>query len=527
MRFVPFVVVLVLAGVFVALGILVHPGWFWGLAVAGPLAALGLVDFFQPHDVLRRNYPLWIYGRYLLRILGPYLRTYVVEEDKEGKPYSRDERKMVYARADGTDDKMSFGSEFDFYAANYAWIQHSIAAREKAKEPFRITIGGAECRRPYSSSVLNISAMSFGSLGRNAVEALNLGARLGHFAHDTGEGGYSEYHRRHGGDIVWEVGTGYFGCRTNSGGFDAGKFADKASDPQVKMVELKLSQGAKPGHGGVLPAAKVTDEIAAAREVTAHVDCISPSHHTVFSTPIGLLEFVTQMRELSGGKPAGFKLCVGHPWEFLAVCKAMLKTGILPDFIVVDGAEGGTGAAPREFPDNVGTPLYEGLSFVRNALDGTGLRGRIRIGASGKVASGFSMAAVMALGADWCNAARAFMLSLGCVQSMRCHTGTCPTGITTHDPLRQRALVVPDRARRVAAFHAATLDKLAQIVAAAGLDHPGDLRPDHLYIRDGEARPASKVYPVLSDGVLLSEPNATPFAEAWRLADADSFAPRL
>src|SRR5258707_14832 len=408
-------------------------------------------------------------------------------------------------------------------------MHHSIAPRPVSKEPFRIMVGDVDCTKPYSASVFNISAMSFGALSANAIRALNGGAKLGGFAHDTGEGGYSPYHRENGGDIIWEVGSGYFGCRNPDGTFNADKFAEGAANEQVKMVELKLSQGAKPGHGGVLPAPKVSAEIAQTRGVPMGEDCISPSHHTAFSTPIEMMQFIAKMRELSGGKPAGFKLCIGHPWEFLAVCKAMLDTGIYPDFIVVDGTEGGTGAAPLEFTDHLGMPLKDGLSFVHNALIGIGARDRIKIGASGKIISAFDISRAIALGADGCNAARGFMFALGCIQSQSCHTDHCPTGVATQDRTRQRALVVPDKLKRVANFHAATMQSLAELTAAAGLDHPGEFGPHHFSRRvsASEVMTFVQLYPPLKPGELLNGTDDARFRDAWAMASASDFRPAL
>jgi glutamate synthase domain-containing protein 2 len=389
-------------------------------------------------------------------------------------------------------------------------------------------VGGPDCEKPYSASVFNISAMSFGALSPNAIRALNGGAKKNHFAHDTGEGGFSPYHREMGGDIIWEVGSGYFGCRNRDGSFNPQEFARVASDDQIKMVELKLSQGAKPGHGGVLPAAKVSLEISQTRGVPMGVDCISPSGHSAFSNPIGLMQMVGEMRRLSGGKPAGFKLCIGHPWEFLGICKAMLETQIYPDFIVVDGKEGGTGAAPLEFTDHLGMPLRDGLSFVHNALIGIGARDRIRIGASGKIISAFDIARAMALGADWCNAARGFMFALGCIQSQSCHTDHCPTGVATQDRTRQRALVVPDKLQRVANFHAATMHSLIELTAAAGLDHPNEFTPHHFSrrISGSEVMSFAQLYPQLAPGELLSGTNDLRFREAWEMASAAHFRPQ-
>ena len=369
-------------------------------------------------------------------------------------------------------DKRPFGTQNDVYASGYEWLNHSIAPKLAAKEPFRVVLGGPDCGKPNSASIFNISAMSLGALSANAISSLNIGAQKGNFAHDTGEGGYSPYHRENGGDIIWEIGSGYFSCRNGDGTFCAQKFQDAAQRDQVKMVELKLSQGAKPGHGGVLPGAKVSANIGAIRGVPVGVDCISPSRHSAFSTPIEMMQFIATMRHLSGGKPSGFKLCIGHPWEFLAICKAMLETEIYPDFIVVDGKEGGTGAAPLEFVDHLGMPLREGLNFVHNALIGINARDRIKLGAAGKIVSAFDIARVMALGADWCNSARGFMFALGCIQAQSCHTDRCPTGVSTQDLVRQRALVITDKSERVFNFHRATMELLAEIVAAAGTRPP-------------------------------------------------------
>lgn len=509
----------------------IFPGQVWWLLPVATLCLastlLGIHDLRQTRHAVLRNYPVAAHLRFLLEAIRPEMRQYFFEGDKDGAPFPRDKRAIVYQRAKRDLDKRPFGTQFDVYQAQYEWLHHSIAPRPTLDNTaMRILIGGTAAQ-PYSASLLNISAMSYGSLSANAIRSLNKGARAGGFFHDTGEGGVSPYHREYGGDLVWELGSGYFGARAADGSFDAAKFADAAADPQIKMVELKLSQGAKPGHGGVLPAAKVTAEIAHIRGVPMGQDCNSPASHSCFSTPTGLLEFIARMRELSGGKPAGFKLCIGHPWEFMAICKAMLATGITPDFIVVDGKEGGTGAAPLEFMDHVGMPLRDGLSLVHNALVGIGLRDRVRIGASGKITSAFDMARVLALGADWCNAARGFMFAVGCIQAQSCHTGQCPTGVATQDPLRQRAIVVPDKAERVASFHRNTLHALAELVAAAGLSHPGELKPHHFLRRASSDRVISlaEQYEQLRPGQLLADPASSPrFAEAWALSKADSFA---
>lgn len=519
-----------LASVLAAAALAVWPdeaGWLVPLLLlALALFGQGLRDLTNPRHAILRNYPLLAHLRFLLEAVRPEMRQYFFEDDKHGTPFGRDQRSVVYQRAKLELDKRPFGTQYDVNEPGFEWLQHSVRARPPAQEQPRVTIGGPDCTRPYSASVLNISAMSFGALSPQAIRALNTGARLGGFAHDTGEGGYSPHHQAPGGDIIWEIGSGYFGARNPDGSFSAERFAENAASPQVKMVELKLSQGAKPGHGGVLPAAKVSAEIAATRGVAMGEDCISPPAHSAFATPVEMLHFIAEMRRLSGGKPAGFKLCLGQPHEFLAICKAMLATGITPDFIVVDGKEGGTGAAPLEFMDHLGMPLREGLSFAHNALVGVGLRGRIRLGASGKITTAFDMARAFALGADWCNSARGFMFALGCIQSLSCHTDRCPTGVATQDPSRARALVVPDKAERVANFHRATLHALAELTAAAGLERPCDFRPHHFTRRVSAERVASyaELYPALPPGALLAGCDDRRFERAWAMARAESFA---
>jgi glutamate synthase domain-containing protein 2 len=498
------------------------------ILIFGFLSVLGFHDLLQENHAVLRNYPISAHIRFLLEEIRPEMRQYFFESEKDGMPFSRDTRAVVYQRAKMVLDKRPFGTQENIYAEGYEWMHHSMAPRPNAAEKFRITIGGPDCAKPYSASVFNISAMSFGALSPNAVRSLNAGAKKGGFAHDTGEGGVSPYHRENGGDIIWEIGSGYFGCRTLHGGmFNPEEFARVASDDQIKMVELKVSQGAKPGHGGVLPAAKVSEEISKIRGVAMGEDCISPPYHKAFSTPLEMMAFIGEMRRLSGGKPAGFKLCVGHKWEFLAICKAMLQTGIYPDFIVVDGNEGGTGAAPLEFMDHLGTPMREGVNFVHNALIGINARDRIRIGASGKIATAFDIARAMALGADWCNSARGFMFALGCIQSLSCHTDRCPTGVTTQDPSRNRALVVPHKTERVYNYHHATLHALAELIAAAGLDHPQDLRPVHFSQRvsSTEVKSFAQLYPSLRPGELLDGTEDVRFKDAWAMARAESFAP--
>ena len=472
------------------------------------LVGLGWRDTRQRRHAVLRNYPVIGHLRFLMEFVRIEIRQYFIESDTEATPFSRMQRSLVYQRAKGVPDKRPFGTQLDVGAVGYEWINHSLAPTTVDSHDFRVDIGlgNPGCTQPYSASVFNISAMSFGALSANAILALNGGAQRGRFAHDTGEGSISEHHRVHGGDLIWEIGSGYFGCRDETGLFDEARFTATAQSPQVKLIEIKLSQGAKPGHGGVLPAAKVTPEIAAARGVPLGQDCVSPACHSAFGTPLELLYFVDKLRRLSGGKPTGFKLCIGHPWEWFALCKAMLESGITPDFIVVDGAEGGTGAAPLEFTDHVGAPLQEGLLLVHNTLVGLGLRARIRIGCAGKVVSAFDIARAMALGADWCNAARGFMFALGCIQAQTCHTGACPTGVTTQDPQRQKALVVPDKTERVYRFHQNTLLALKELVQAAGLKHPGQLTASHIVRRmaNHEVKLLANQLAFVSPGALLA-----------------------
>ncbi|MCA8881253.1 MAG: FMN-binding glutamate synthase family protein [Rhodobacteraceae bacterium] len=504
------------------------PWWLLLWIPSLPLLALSIHDFFRKDVNVGRNYPGIAHLRQLGFDLRPFLRQYIVEDDLEATPYSFEARRLVHARAEGLSDTHPFGSERPMDVDGYQWLAHSIAPATDPDRTPRVTVGNDQCTRPYDASLFNISAMSFGALSANAVEALNLGAKRGGFYHDTGEGGLSKYHLKHGGDVVWEIGSGYFGCRTADGKFDPEKFRDRAQHDTVRMTEIKLSQGAKPGHGGLLPAAKVTAEIAEARQVPPHQDCLSPRGHSAFSSPIEMLEFAARMRDLSGGKPVGLKLCVGQAHEVMAVMKAMLKTGIHPDFIVVDGGEGGTGAAPLEHSDWVGMPLAQGLVLMQNALVGTGLRKHVRLAASGKIYSAMGLVRSLALGADWCNAARAFMFSIGCIQARRCHTGTCPTGVTTQDRMRQRGLVVDVQADRAARFHAKTIEVLSELTAAAGLRHPGDLRPHHLTRRDGitGTREMGQESTFLQDNALIDAPDDTPYYAWWEAADPDSFAPR-
>ena len=538
MRFLParYLAFLIAGFVFLlSLWIAVHGGDGWWLAVpSGALTLVGIIDLRQTRQALRRNYPILAHFRYFFESIRPEIRQYFLEDDTDARPFSRNQRSIVYQRAKVETDKRPFGTQLDVYQAGYEWMNHSIRPAELADPDFRVEIGNhPDCPRaqPYFASVFNISAMSFGALSANAILALNAGARLGGFMHDTGEGSISRYHRENGGDLVWEIGSGYFGCRDDDGRFSEERFVANAAGAQVKMIEVKLSQGAKPGQGGILPGAKVTIEIAAARGVPAGVDCLSPASHSAFSTPVGLLHFIDRLRTLSGGKPTGFKLAIGHPWEFFGIVKAMLSTGITPDFIVVDGGEGGTGAAPVEFSDHVGTPLQEALLLVHNTLVGAGLRDRVKIGASGKIVSAFDIARTIALGADWCNSARGFMFALGCVQSQSCHTDRCPTGVATQDEQRQKALDVPDKTSRVAHFHQNTMKALAELIAAAGLTHTSQLKPHHIVRRvsPNQVKLASALLPYLTPGELLDpeQLHRLPpvFGLYWPIAQAESFHP--
>ncbi len=515
-----------------ALGVAMHPETFWGWTftlLPAALATLGLRDRFQPSHAVLRNYPVIGHVRWLVEMVRPEIRQYLLESEDEATPFSRAQRSLVYRRSKGVSSDHPFGTLMDVYGDKYEFIKHAMRPLEAADpKSFRITIGNDQCTQPYSASIFNISAMSFGSLSANAIRALNKGAAMGGFYHDTGEGSISPYHREFGGDIVWELGSGYFGCRDAEGRFDAERFASQASNPQVKMIEIKLSQGAKPGHGGILPGKKVTPEIAETRGVPEGLDCVSPACHSAFSTPLEMVAFIAELRRLSGGKPVGFKLCIGQPWEFMGLVKAMLESGTVPDFIVVDGGEGGTGAAPVEFSDHIGTPMREGLLFVRNVLVGAGLRDRIKIGVAGKLISAFDIATVLAIGADWTNAARGYMFALGCIQSMHCHTNTCPTGVATQDPSRQNALVVPEKAERVRQFHDRTVNALADMLAAAGVSHPDDLKPHHLAHRTSasELRQFDELHDYLQPGELLGAGCEHAFyAKNWGRAQAASFEP--
>lgn len=524
-RFIPFTVVVVLMALCVA-GFHIIPWLALPGLVLGLLLLVGIYDFFQPKHTLWRNFPILARVRWIAEELRPFFRAYIVESETEGRPFNHEERAMVYRRAKNVSSVEPFGSQLDIDKPPYEWLAHSMAAKHPEETNPRVLVGAKGTAKPYSTSVFNISAMSYGSLSANAIESLNRGAAKGGFYHDTGEGGISRYHKAGGGDLVWELGSGYFGCRNKDGSFDPVQFEETAKQDQVKMIEIKLSQGAKPGHGGVLPGSKVTKEIAEARGIAIGETCLSPPYHSAFSTPIEMMQFVGKLRELSGGKPVGLKFCVGNRWEVLALMKAMLETEIKADFLVVDGAEGGTGAAPAEFLDHVGAPLRQGLVLTRNALVGAGLKDEIKLAAGGKQISAFALASSMALGADWVNTARGFMFALGCIQSLSCHKNTCPTGIATSDPSLQRGLVVPDKAERVYHFHKNTVAALMEVVGAAGCCHPSELTPRHIMHRvtEDRARTADRAYQLLEAGELLNAPETTHLKREWAMAQAHTFA---
>lgn len=491
------------------------------------ISLVGLFDVLQKKHSLLRNYPVMGHFRYLFESIRPEIRQYMIEGDNEKLPFSRMQRSMAYQRSKKIKAEKPFGTIRDVYESGYEFMNHSLKpAPEVDPDTFKIMVGNDQCKQPYAVSIFNISAMSFGSLSANAIRALNAGAKKGGFYHDTGEGSISPFHLENGGDLVWEIGSGYFGCRTLEGRFDEQKFAKQAALPQVKMIEIKLSQGAKPGHGGILPKEKISPLIAEVRGVSRDQDCVSPASHPEFSTPLEMMAFIKKLRDLSGGKPVGFKLCIGHPWGFMGIVKAILETDIVPDFIVVDGAEGGTGAAPMEFSDHLGVPLREGLLFVHNTLVGANLRHRIKLGASGKIISAFDIVRTLAIGADWVNAARGFMFALGCIQSQSCHTNRCPTGIATQDKSRAHALNVPDKGERVYQFHHNTLHALSELIAAAGLTHPSQIKPYHLVSRISvtEVRSYSQLHFFLKPGELLTGQCTSNFyLDMWNLASSESF----
>ena len=472
-----------------------------------PIVYMGVADMIQTKQSIRRNFPVLGRLRYVFEDLRPKIQQYFVESDTDGAPINRNERSVIYQRAKKQTDTVPFGTQLNVYAEGYEWITHSIAPKDfhKMNHSPRIRFGGKECQQPYDMSVLNVSAMSFGSLSKNAILSLNAGAKIGGFAHNTGEGGLSPYHLQPGGDIIWQIGTGYFGARTEDGNFSDEAFKTNAIKPNVKMIEIKLSQGAKPGHGGILPASKNTPEIAAIRLVKPGTTVFSPPFHSAFSTPKELVLFIKRLRDLSGGKPIGFKLCVGRKSEFLSICKAMVALKIYPDFITVDGGEGGTGAAPPEFTNSVGMPLLDALAFVDNALRGFGIRNEMKLIASGKILSGFHMVRAMALGADTCNCARAMMMALGCIQALECNKNTCPTGVATQDPYYMKGLVVEDKKQRVANYHKNTVESFVELIGAAGIENPDKINRTHVYRRVfmNMVKTYEEIYPTIPDGCLL------------------------
>ncbi|NOZ08987.1 MAG: FMN-binding glutamate synthase family protein [FCB group bacterium] len=504
---------------------LLYPPLLWTLIITGPLMLVGIYDFTQKKRAIIRNYPIIGHIRYLFESIRPEIAQYFIESDTEGRPFNRVQRSVVYQRAKGVRDTVPFGTLKDVYEVGYEWVNHSLNPVHLTPKDLCITVGGPDCKQPYCASRFNISAMSFGALSKNAVLALSYGAKMGNFAHNTGEGGISPYHLEGGGDLIWQIGTGYFGCRTPEGGFCRDTFRKTATLPNVKMIEIKLSQGAKPGHGGILPAAKLTPEIAEIRHVPLGQDVMSPPAHSAFSTPLGLMEFVATLRELSGGKPVGFKLCVGKRREFLAICKAMVSSGITPDFITVDGGEGGTGAAPLEFTNNIGAPLIEGMIFVQNALVGFGLRSKIRLLVSGKVISGFDMVKRLALGADICYSARGMLMAMGCIQSLKCNTNHCPVGVTTQKPELVAGLVVENKRDRVFGFHHELLKSVCEIMGAMGIADPDNLHPWHIMrrISPTEVKHYGEIYEFLDEGDLLKGELPESYRRAFTVATENSF----
>ena len=513
--------------IFAGLSVVIHPYFLSATLLFAALFGLGFHDFFQKKRGVLANYPVLGRARYILESIRPELRQYFWEADTDELPFSRNQRAMVYQRSKGILAARPLGTVLDTYAEDYSWLNHSVQPTHIDNKDFRVRVGKGE--NAYDCSVLNISGTSFGAMSPPAIQALNTGAKLGGFAHNTGEGSFSKYHKMGGGDIIWQISTGYFGCRTKAGTFDAAVFKKIAQDPQIKMIEIKLSQGAKPGHGGMLMAPKVTPEIAETRGIEPYQDCISPSSHSEFSTPRQLVEFIERLRKLSGGKPVGFKLCIGHPWEFAAIVKAMVETGILADFVTVDGSEGGTGAAPVEFTDHLGCPLRDAIIYVDNTLKGAGVRQHVKIAASGKIVSAYDMVRHLALGADWCNMARPFMMSLGCIQARDCASGECPTGLATMDPKRFRVVDVEHRAKRVANFQANTVLAVGEMLEASGLNAPNELTRRHIVRRLSASKIllADQIYPKVEDGALIrgEKVDDPRLAVYWDLVTPDSFQP--
>ena len=490
----------------------------------GPVFLLGAHDYTQKKRTILRNFPVLGRVRFIFEKIRPEIYQYFIESDQNGVPFSREHRSLVYARSKNQLSTIPFGTKIDIYEEGYEFVNHSISPQHISTSELTVQIGESTCRQPYKASLLNISAMSFGSLSPNAVIALNEGAKVGGFAHNTGEGSISQYHKR-GGDLIWQIGTGYFGCRTEDGKFNPDLFKKKASLDSVKMIEIKLSQGAKPGHGGILPKEKITPEIAEIRGVSGKEDVNSPPAHSAFSTPEELMKFTASLRKLSGGKPVGIKLCIGKRREFLSLCKAMISTGEHPDFIAVDGGEGGTGAAPLEFCNHIGSPLKESLIFVNNTLTGFGIRSKIKVIASGKITTGFEVLSYLAIGADLCYSARAFMLSLGCIQALKCNSNECPVGVATQNPELVGGLVPEAKSIRVATYHNKTLASIAEILGTMGLKHPSDLRPWHIMRRiDRQTiKHYGELYEFIPKDSLLQKPYPPSFARAMALASSHSF----
>jgi len=513
---------IVLVGVFLFLVMLHDAIWFCVVII--PLAALGIYDLVQKKHSILRNFPILGHMRYILEFLRPEVQQYFIANNEEERPFNRETRSIIYERAKGERDTIPFGTLKDINHIGYSWVLHSMAPKKPSEVEPRIMVGGPDCTKPYNASRLNISAMSFGALSAKAIMALNQGAKIGNFSHNTGEGGLSPYHLQ-GGDLVLQIGTGYFGFRDKNGHFDEKEFTIVANHDEVKMIEIKLSQGAKPSHGGILPAAKVSAEIAKIRQLPIGVDIEAPAAHTAFDSPVGLLEFIKKIREITHGKPVGFKLCLGRRDEFLSICKAMLKTNILPDFITVDGAEGGTGAAPLEFANHIGESLETGLLFVHNSLVGTNLRDKIRIICSGKIATGFDLVSKIAMGADMCNSARAMMIAIGCLQSLQCNANTCPTGITTQNKRLQHGLVVDEKKIRVATYHKNTMHSFLEIIGAMGLSNPSELHPSFIMRRVNNklAKPLNDIFEYLEPGQLLSSKIPESFKKYWDAANLEKF----
>ena len=525
----------ILLSVFAVASVLLLSSWWpsilWLFVIILPMVYVGVADMIQTRQAIRRNFPVAGRLRYIMEDLRPKIYQYFIESDTNGRPFNRINRSVIYQRAKKEIDTTPFGTQLNVYDDNYEWLSHSMGALDMhhIKELPRVTVGGPDCMQPYSASVFNVSAMSYGSLSKNAVLALNEGARIGKFAHNTGEGGVSDYHLEGGGDLIWQIGTGYFGCRYPDGRFNPERFAAKAAFPNVKMIEIKLSQGAKPGHGGLLPGAKVNEEIARIRDVEVGKDVASPPSHSAFSTPLELVAFIKQLRDLSGGKPVGFKLCIGQKNEFIALCKAMAETKIYPDFITVDGGEGGTGAAPLEFSNSVGMPLRGALAFVYDSLTGFDLKKHIKIIASGKIVTGFDLVKNFALGADICNSARGMMMALGCIQALECNTNRCPTGIATQDPRLTKGLVVANKNIRIANYHYETVKSACELMGAAGIAHPDHIHRAHINRRVSpkEVQTYLETYPYLPAGSLLKAPYPASFAMLMNISRPETFKPNF